>query len=76
MPNGVKIFYTTKSNTMKKLLLLLLIAPMIGNSQLLDLPVSEVIVTNQFNHYYQVPQGKVAQLVSSSFNEVYMFYAE
>ena len=49
---------------------------MIGNSQLLDLPVSEVIVTNQFNHYYQVPQGKVAQLVSSSFNEVYMFYAE
>ena len=52
---------------MKKLLLLLLIAPMIGNSQLLNLPVSEVIVINQFNSYYTVPQGKVAQLVSSSF---------
>ena len=55
---------------MKKLLLLLLIAPMIGNSQLLNLPVSEVIVINQFNPNYTVPQGKVAQLVSSSaFNE-------
>ena len=52
---------------MKKLLLLLLIAPMIGNSQLLNLPVSEVIVINQFNSYYTVLQGKVAQLVSSSF---------
>ena len=52
---------------MKKLLLLLLIAPIIGNSQLLNLPVSEVIVINQFNHYYTVPQGKVAQLVSSSY---------
>jgi hypothetical protein len=52
---------------MKKLLLLLLIAPMIGNSQLLNLPVSEVIVINQFNNYYTVPQGKVAQLVSSTF---------
>ena len=39
---------------------------MIGNSQLLNLPVSEVIVINQFNNYYIVPQGKVAQLVSSS----------
>ena len=52
---------------MKKLLLLLLITPIIGNSQLLNLPVSEVIVINQFNHYYSVPQGKVAQLVSSSY---------
>ena len=40
---------------------------MIGNSQLLNLPVSEVIVINQFNDYYTVPQGKVAQLVSSSY---------
>ena len=40
---------------------------MIGNSQLLNLPVSEVIVINQFNNYYMVPQGKVAQLVSSSY---------
>jgi len=52
---------------MKKLLLLLLITPIIGNSQLLNLPVSEVIVINEFNPYYTVPQGKVAQLVSSSF---------
>jgi hypothetical protein len=51
---------------MKKLLLLLLIAPIIGNSQLLNLPVSEVIVINKFNPNYTVPQGKVAQLVSSS----------
>jgi hypothetical protein len=51
---------------MKKLLLLLLIAPIIGNSQLLNLPVSEVIVINKFNPNYIVPQGKVAQLVSSS----------
>jgi hypothetical protein len=52
---------------MKKLLLLLLIAPMIANSQLLNLPVSEVVVINNINYYYQVPQGKIAQLVSSSF---------
>ncbi|MAW84837.1 MAG: hypothetical protein CL832_10685 [Crocinitomicaceae bacterium] len=52
---------------MKKLLLLLLIAPMIGNSQLLNLPVSEVIVINRNNSYYSVPQGKVAQLVSSTY---------
>ena len=39
---------------------------MIVNSQLLNLPVSEVIVINQFNPNYTVPQGKVAQLVSSS----------
>ena len=51
---------------MRKLLLLFLIAPIIGNSQLLNLHVSEVIVINQSNHYYTVPQGKVAQLVSSS----------
>ena len=52
---------------MKKLLLLLLIAPMIGNSQLLNLPVSEVIVINNHNSSYSVPQGKVAQLVSSTY---------
>ena len=52
---------------MKKLLLLLLIAPIIGNSQLLNLPVSEVIVINNHNSYYSVPQGKVAQLVSSTY---------
>jgi len=51
---------------MKKLLFLLLIAPMIGNSQMLNLPVSEVVVINQFNSSYTVPQGKIAQLVSSS----------
>jgi len=52
---------------MKKLLILLLIAPIIGNSQLLNLPVSEVIVINNHNSYYSVPQGKVAQLVSSTY---------
>lgn len=51
---------------MKKLLFLLLIAPMIGNSQMLNLPVSEVVVINKFNSSYTVPQGKIAQLVSSS----------
>ena len=56
---------------MKKLLFLLLIAPMIGNSQMLNLPVSEVVVINSFNSSYTVPQGKIAQLVSSSaFNPV------
>ena len=52
---------------MKKLLLLLLIAPIIGNSQLLNLPVSEVIVINSYNSYYEVPSGKVLQLISSSY---------
>ena len=51
---------------MKKLLLLLLIVPMIGNSQLLNLPLSEVVVINNHNSSYSVPQGKVAQLLSSS----------
>ena len=50
---------------MKKILLLLLIAPMIGNSQLLDLPVSEVgFIINEES--YTVPQGKIMQIVSSS----------
>ena len=52
---------------MKKLLLLLLIVPMIGNSQLLNLPLSEVVVINNHNSSYSVPQGKVAQLVSSTY---------
>ena len=52
---------------MKKLLLLLLIAPMIGNSQLLNLPVSEVIIINSDNNFFAVPSGKVLQLISSSY---------
>ena len=43
---------------MKKLLLLLLIAPIFGNSQLLDLPVSEVLIMQQ-DVPYTVPQGKI-----------------
>tara|TARA_A100001011_G_scaffold148603_1_gene156711 strand:- start:5802 stop:6401 length:600 start_codon:yes stop_codon:yes gene_type:complete len=50
---------------MKKLLLLLLIAPVIGNSQLLNLPVSEVIILEK-EMSYTVPEGKVLQFVSSN----------
>jgi hypothetical protein len=49
---------------MKKLLLLLLIAPMIGNSQLLNLPVSKVIIIEQ-GETYTVPDGYILQLTSS-----------
>ena len=49
---------------MKKLFLLLLIAPMIGNSQMLNLPVSEVLIM-QKGIPYTVPQGKILQLVSA-----------
>jgi hypothetical protein len=52
---------------MKKILLLLLIAPMFGNSQLLNLPVSEVIIINSDNNFFIVPSGKVLQLISSSY---------
>ena len=51
---------------MKKLLLLLLIAPMFGFGQALNLPVSNVIVVTGYGTTYNVPQGKVWQLMSSS----------
>jgi hypothetical protein len=51
---------------MKKLLLLLLIAPMFGFGQALNLPVSNVIVVTGYGPTYTVPQGKVWQLMSSS----------
>ena len=49
---------------MKKLLLLLLIAPMIGNSQLLNLPVVDAIIIKQ-GETYIVPDGHILQLASS-----------
>ena len=51
---------------MKKLLLLLFIAPMFGFGQALNLPVSNVIVVTGYGVTYTVPQGKVWQLMSSS----------
>mgnify|MGYP001445247199 CR=1 FL=1 len=51
---------------MKKLLLLLFIAPMFGFGQALNLPVSNVIVVTGYGETYTVPQGKVWQLMSSS----------
>ena len=53
---------------MKKLLLLLLIAPMIGNSQLLNLPVVDAIII-KVGETYTVPDGHILQLVSTSINE-------
>ncbi len=49
---------------MKKLVLLLLIAPMIGNSQLLNLPVVDAIIIKQ-GETYTVPDGHILQLASS-----------
>jgi hypothetical protein len=49
---------------MKKLLFLLLTAPMIGNSQMLNLPIDEIIVIEQ-NQTYTVPNGKILQLLST-----------
>ena len=61
---------------MKKLLLLLLIAPMIGNSQMLNLPVNKVhnflgadLATYRSSNGKTVPQGKVWQYVSVSGEE-------
>ncbi len=51
---------------MKKLLFLLLIAPMTGNSQMLDLPVSGVKVIAEFGVNYTVPYGKIWQLTGST----------
>ena len=51
---------------MKKLLLLLLIAPIFGFGQTLNLPVSNVIVVTGYGETYTVPQGKVWQLMSST----------
>jgi len=50
---------------MKKLLLLLLIAPMIVNSQMLNLPVSDIIVVQGFN-IGTVPAAKAWQWVGMS----------
>ena len=49
---------------MKKLLLLLLITPMIVNSQLLNLPVVDAIIIKQ-GETYTVPDGHILQLASS-----------
>ena len=51
---------------MKKLLLLLLIAPMFGFGQALNLPVSNVIVVKEYGQVFTVPDGKVWQLMSST----------
>ena len=54
---------------MKKLLLLLLIAPFIGNSQMLNLPVSNIIVEQSYELTgIEVPQGKVWQWVGVASN--------
>jgi hypothetical protein len=56
---------------MKKLLLLLLIAPLFGFGQALNLPVSNVIVVKEYGQTFTVPEGKVWQLMSSSlYNQV------
>ena len=49
---------------MKKLLLLLLIAPIIGNSQMLNEPVAAIINLTQ-DESYDVPNGYALQFVSS-----------
>ena len=56
---------------MKKLLLLLLITPVIGNSQMLNLPVSKAIVVQGFQHTTPetsaiVPDGKLWQFVGAT----------
>ena len=51
---------------MKKLLLLLLIAPVLGYGQALNLPVSNVIVVKEYGQTFTVPNGKVWQLMSST----------
>ena len=49
---------------MKKLLLLLLIAPMIGNSQMLDLPITDIKLfsANKIFQMTPIPEGKVWQI--------------
>jgi hypothetical protein len=56
---------------MKKLLLLLLIAPIIGNSQMLNLPISKAIAVQGFQHTTPetsaiVPVGKLWQFVGAT----------
>jgi hypothetical protein len=56
---------------MKKILVLLLIAPLIGNSQMLNLPVSKAIVVQGFQHTTPetsaiVPDGKLWQFVGAT----------
>ena len=61
---------------MKKLLLLLLIAPMIGNSQTLDLPISAVGYINAgeiFSPKY-IPSGKIWQINDMSDNWYFSVY--
>ena len=62
---------------MKKLLLLLLIAPVIGNSQMLDLPVNKAynflgsdLATYNNSNGKTVPYGKIWQYVSNSGEKV------
>ncbi len=63
---------------MKKLILLLLVAPMIGNSQMLNLPVSDVIVKQgyEFTPNTLVPQGKIWQWtgISTSYWNLYLYF--
>ena len=49
---------------MKKLLLLLLIAPMIVNSQMLDLPITDIKLfsANKIFQMIPIPEGKVWQI--------------
>lgn len=51
---------------MKKLLLLVLIAPLIGNSQMLNLPVSNVIIIKDYGDIHTVPENKIWQLTGST----------
>ena len=44
-----------------------MIAPMIGNSQMLNLPVSDVIIIRGGDSY-TVPDGKILQFVSANLN--------
>ena len=62
---------------MKKLLLLLLIAPMIGNSQMLNLPVSDAIILWGGDEF-TVPEGKILKAVSTQnqYNQVSRFTGE
>ena len=53
---------------MKKLFLLLLIVPLIGNSQMLNLPVVDAIIIKQ-GETYTVPDGHILQLASSYRND-------
>ena len=53
----------TKNNTMKKLLLLLLIAPIIGNSQIGNIFPTDIkeIISIADGEFYHIPEGYVFQ---------------